>query len=115
MTIHKSQGQTLPKVVIDLGKSEKSPGCCFVAESRVRSLDHALFQPMSLERLPPKSKCKGLTFRLKGDQRLHWLAQETPKNADNNIMRKRRHQPQTTTDSRPILIRDGGILSVSTC
>ena len=79
MTIHKSRGQTLPKVVIDLGKSEKAPGCSFVAASRVRSLDHALFKPVSLERLQPKSKCKGLRCRLEEDRRLHWLAQETHK------------------------------------
>ena len=34
-TIHKSQGQTLDKEVIDLGKSEKSLGLTFVALSRV--------------------------------------------------------------------------------
>ena len=45
---HKSQGQTLNKAVIDIGKSEKSAGCTFVASSRVRSLQHAVFQPMPL-------------------------------------------------------------------
>ena len=32
MTIHKSQGQTLSRVVIDLGKAERAAGCSFVAE-----------------------------------------------------------------------------------
>ena len=36
MTIHESQGQTLPKVVDDLGKREN--GCTFVATSMVRSI-----------------------------------------------------------------------------
>ena len=36
ITIHKSQEQTLKKVVVDLGKGEKGPSCTFVATSRVR-------------------------------------------------------------------------------
>ena len=39
MTIHKSQGETLFTVVIDLRKAERAAGCSFVALSRVRSLD----------------------------------------------------------------------------
>ena len=35
-TIHKSQGQTLDKEVIDLGKSEKSLGLTFEALSRFK-------------------------------------------------------------------------------
>jgi uncharacterized protein (DUF697 family) len=31
MTIHKSQGQTLTKAVVYLGKGEKVAGCTFVA------------------------------------------------------------------------------------
>ena len=34
ITIHKSQGQILNKAVIDIGKSELSPGCTFVAISK---------------------------------------------------------------------------------
>lgn len=34
ITIHKSQGQTLPKAVIDLGKAELAAGCTFIALSR---------------------------------------------------------------------------------
>ena len=35
LTRHKSQGQTIDKIVIDLGKSEQSLGLTFVALSRV--------------------------------------------------------------------------------
>ena len=38
ITIHKSQGQTLQKAVIDIGKSEHSPGTTFVAISRLPHL-----------------------------------------------------------------------------
>ena len=51
VTIHKSQGQTLQKAVIDLGKSELSPGSTFVAISRLRKLEDGLFQPMTFDRL----------------------------------------------------------------
>ena len=37
ITIHKSQGQTLQKAVIDIGKSEHAPGTTFVAISRLWS------------------------------------------------------------------------------
>ena len=45
MTIHKSQGQTLSRVVIDLGKAERAVGCSFVALSRVRSLQFSSHCP----------------------------------------------------------------------
>ena len=47
MTIHKSQGQTLPQVVVDLATAEKAAGISFVAISRVRSLQNLVLQPMS--------------------------------------------------------------------
>ena len=45
VTIHKSQGLTLDKVVIDAGKREFSTGLTFVACSRVRQLRDLLFTP----------------------------------------------------------------------
>ena len=35
ITIHKCQGQTLKKAVVDIGKSELAAGCTFVATSRI--------------------------------------------------------------------------------
>jgi ATP-dependent DNA helicase PIF1 len=49
ITIHKSQGLTLEKVVVDLGHADFSSGLSFVAISRVKSL-------------------KGLAFRTQFDQ-----------------------------------------------
>lgn len=51
ITIHKSQGQTLGKIVIDIGKSEISSGCTFVALSRLKTLKDGIIQPMTFERL----------------------------------------------------------------
>ena len=51
LTIHKSQGQTLDKVIIDLGKKEMSLGITFVALSRVRKFTDFLIKPFCLDRL----------------------------------------------------------------
>ena len=60
MTIHKSQGQTSPQVVVDLSKAEKAAGSSFVAISRVRSLQNLVSQPMSLQRLQAIGKSEQL-------------------------------------------------------
>lgn len=39
MTIHKSQGKTYDRAVVDLGARAFSPGQTYVALSRIRSLD----------------------------------------------------------------------------
>ena len=45
VTIHKSQGLTLDKAVVDIGTREFAPGLTFVACSRVRQLEDLLFSP----------------------------------------------------------------------
>ena len=45
ITIHKSQGMTLDRVVVDLGEKEFSRGLSFVAISRVRTLQGLAFRP----------------------------------------------------------------------
>ncbi|RMZ94672.1 Pif1p [Brachionus plicatilis] len=51
MTIHKSQGQTLKKATIDLGKSERSLGLTFVALSLLKNINDFLFVPFPYDRL----------------------------------------------------------------
>jgi ATP-dependent exoDNAse (exonuclease V) alpha subunit len=70
MTIHKSQGQTLTKAVVDLGKGEKVAGCTFVATSRVRSTHDIAFEPMTFDRLKPIGRSKTMQKRLKAEERL---------------------------------------------
>jgi hypothetical protein len=77
MTIHKSQGQTLDKAVIDLGKSERSLGLTFVALSRVRHIKDLVIAPCSYERLDGIKKSKVLASRLAEDKRLEQLALNT--------------------------------------
>ena len=74
ITIHKSQGQTLSKAVIDIGKSERAAGSTYVAISRLRSLTDAIIEPMTLNRLLTIGNSKRLNERLRDDERLHQLA-----------------------------------------
>ena len=59
------------------GKSERSAGCTFVAKSRVRSLQYAVFQPIFLQTLQTIGKCKRLQERLTVERRLCYLAENT--------------------------------------
>ena len=77
ITIHKSQGQTLNKAVIDIGDKEIAAGSTFVAISRLRSLKDGLFQPMSFERLTSINKLKRFQQRLAEEERLHLLELDT--------------------------------------
>ena len=71
VTIHKSQGLTLDKVVIDVGKREFSTGLTFVACSRVRQLQDLLFTPpFTFQRLSSLSNSCRLKERQVEDARL---------------------------------------------
>ena len=71
VTIHKSQGLTLDKVVIDVGKREFSTGLTFVACSRVRQLQDLLFTPpFTFQRLSSLSNSCRLKERQVEDERL---------------------------------------------
>ena len=77
MTIHKSQGQTLTKAVVDLGKGERVAGCTFVATSRVRSIHDIVFEPMTFDRLKAIGRSKGMQKQLEAEERLKVLAEKT--------------------------------------
>ena len=71
VTIHKSQGLTLDKVVIDIGQREFSSGLSFVACSRVRHLQDLLFNtPFPYQRLANLSNSHHLLERQQEDLRL---------------------------------------------
>ncbi len=70
VTIHKAQGMTLDKVVIDVGKKEFSCGLTFVACSRVRQLSGLLFDPsFPFQRVASLTKSQQLQERLLEDAR----------------------------------------------
>ena len=49
--MHKSQGQTLDKAVIDLGPKEACTGLIFVCLSRAKRLVDLIVEPMSFNRI----------------------------------------------------------------
>ena len=97
VTIHKSQGLTLDKVVIDVGKKEFSCGLTFVACSRVRKMTDILFTPpFPLQRLTSIANSQRLCER-KEDQRLLSLQEPTsePSLEDTSMQT----QPQNEEDA----------------
>ncbi|XP_068687691.1 ATP-dependent DNA helicase pif1-like [Montipora foliosa] len=77
ITIHKSQGLTLPKAWIDIGQTERTAGISYVAISRVRTLPSCIIQPMTFERLKSIKKSATLNFRIEEEKRLNELAEQT--------------------------------------
>ena len=86
MTIHKSQGQTLHKAVIDIGDKERTAGLTFVALSRLQKFSDIIIQSMSFQRLKSISRSKHITARLNEEERLQDLHDKT----------KLKHNNQTT-------------------
>lgn len=77
LTIHKSQGLTLPKAWIDIGKSERTAGVSYVAISRVKTLSSLVIEPMTFQRLSSLKSSANLQFRLDEEARLDHMAQLT--------------------------------------
>ena len=74
ITIHKAQGLTMNKVVIDIGKREFTPGLTFVACSRVRRLSDLAFKPsFDFQRLQSLAGSQRLLERKSEDDRLQVL------------------------------------------
>jgi ATP-dependent DNA helicase PIF1 len=70
LTTHKSQGLTIKRATVGLGKKEFAAGLSFVAISRVRSLEDLLFRSFSYERLERIKNCKRLQERKEEEIRL---------------------------------------------
>ena len=77
ITIHKSQGLTLDKAWVDIGKSEKFTGLTYVALSRVRRLEDLIIEPMTLERLQSIKQKNSFKYRVLEKKRLDGLAMIT--------------------------------------
>ncbi|XP_066932700.1 uncharacterized protein [Clytia hemisphaerica] len=74
ITIHKSQGLTLDKVVVDLGKKESMDGLTYVALSRVKKLRDMVIESFPFERINKLSEGKRFKFRVREESRLEELA-----------------------------------------
>ena len=77
ITMHKSQGQTMDKAFVDLGKSESTAGLTFVCLSRAKRLVDLLIEPMPLERLSKIGDTPTFQLQLREEVRLRALAGET--------------------------------------
>ena len=73
ITIHKSQGQTLNKAVIDIGEKEIASGCTFVALSRMKSIKDCIIKSKEYQRFQRLSKGSRLKERQKEEDRLKQL------------------------------------------
>ena len=79
LTIHKAQGLTLERVVIDAGDDERSVGLLFVAMTRVRHPSHIAFSPWpGIDRVTSVIARKpALRKRKQHETQLRGLANET--------------------------------------
>lgn len=77
MTIHKTQGLTLSKAWIDIGKSQKTPGKAYVASSRVKSLSSCVIEPVTYEQVTGLKSSSSLQYRLDEETRRDRLASAT--------------------------------------
>ena len=74
LTIHKSQGMTLEKAWIDVGRKETTLGMTYVTLSRVRNLSSIIIEPMTYDRLSSIKKVESLKYRLNEEKRLEAIA-----------------------------------------
>ena len=77
ITIHKSHGQTLDRIVIDLGPKEARTGLTFVCLSRAKRLVDLMVEPMSFDRIGNLGNSSTMKARLQEEVRLVELAQGT--------------------------------------
>ena len=73
MTIHKSQGSTLDKAVIDVGKSEKCSGLAYVALSRVKTSKGIALVSYPMDRFTTKIRTSLMGLRIKEEARMAGL------------------------------------------
>ena len=72
ITVHKSQGQTIRKLVLDIEKSHAA-GLEFVGVSRVKRLSDLVIQPISWEKFRRLNNKQMVKMRKKEDARLRTL------------------------------------------
>ena len=63
ITIHKSQGLTIPNAVIDIGPKENVAGLAYVVISRVCKLSDLIMEPTTLDQLNAVRQTKTFQYR----------------------------------------------------
>jgi len=75
ISIHRSQGLTLDRAVVDIGDTEFSLGLAYVAISRLRTLEGILLQPFPITRISSLSERKEFGLKKNNEfERLHSLS-----------------------------------------
>lgn len=77
ITIHKSQGLTLHKTWVNIGKKETTLGVSYVGLRRVKSLSSCVIEPKTYQRLSSLKSASSLQYRIAEENRLDMLAQAT--------------------------------------
>ena len=78
LSIHKLQGETLDKVILNIGDREFQAGLSLVGASRVRSFEGLSFSPFpNYDRFQQISKSDALIKRMEEEKRLKILYQKT--------------------------------------
>ncbi|KAL8609090.1 hypothetical protein ACOMHN_030431 [Nucella lapillus] len=71
LSIHKLQGSTLDKVILNAGLKEFALGLLFVGASQVKRFECLTFEPFpNFERFPQIAKCTSLKERLQEEERM---------------------------------------------
>ena len=77
LIIHKSQSQTLRKIIVESGKKESTLGITFVALSRVKNVKDFLIHPFPLDRLTKILNSKMLEIRVNVEKRIYQIVNKT--------------------------------------
>ena len=75
--MHKTQGQTLDKAVIDLGPKDACTGLTFVCLSTAKRLVDLMVEPISFDRIGNLGNSSTMKARLQEEIRLVEIAQGT--------------------------------------
>ena len=85
MTIHRLQGDTVDKVILNPGDTEFALGLLLVGATRTKSFEGLAFQPFpNFERFDQIRKRKGLVARLEEERRLKALEEATIQGLEQN-------------------------------
>ena len=90
ITIHKSQGQTMDKIILNLGNKEFATGLTYTALSRAKELENIAFEPFpTLNRIANLSTGQRFQTRLKEENRLKKIEAERKKKINRNRAKER--------------------------
>ena len=86
ITIHKSQGQTLDKIILNIGEKKYASGLTYTALSRAKKIENIAFDPFPyINRIRKIVKGKRFNNRLEEEKRLLKKQEERLKKVVKNV------------------------------